>query len=40
MAFQIDGEFIGEVTEVFAQVSPIKLLIAVPKEFRKKASIN
>jgi len=40
VALQIDGEFIGEVTEVIAKVSPIKLLIAVPKEFRKEASIN
>ena len=31
VALQIDGEFIGEVTEVNAEVSPKKLQIAVPK---------
>ncbi|MCF4101819.1 diacylglycerol kinase [Gillisia sp. M10.2A] len=30
VAFQIDGEYVGEVCEVEAQISPNKLLIAVP----------
>jgi len=40
VALQIDGEFIGEVTEVNAEVSPHKLQIAVPQEYLEEAIIN
>lgn len=40
VALQIDGEFIGEVTEVHAEVSPKKLLIAVPQEYLEEVKIN
>jgi len=40
VALQIDGEFIGEVTEVHAEVSPKKLLIAVPQEYLEEVTNN
>lgn len=38
--FQIDGEFMGEIGEVFAKIEKEKLLVAVPQMFCKLHSIN